>query len=112
MLDGDSYGRVFRKAERSKDQLFTVLFRSNGSREARLGLAISKKNTRLAAGRNRLKRLVRESFRQHKDKLAGLDIVVLNQRATHSADNLTLFASLQKHWTACQKKGQRTASGN
>ena len=112
MLDGVSYGRVFRKAGRSKDRHFTVLYRSNGSDEARLGLAISKKNTKLATARNRLKRLVRESFRQNKDQLAGLDVVVLNQRGTQTADNLTLFASLKKHWAACQKKGRGAASRN
>jgi ribonuclease P protein component len=102
MLDAESYGRVFKKAGRSKDKLFTVLYRSNKLQRARLGLAVSKKNCRNATGRNRLKRIVRESFRKHRGKLAGNDIVVLNQAGTHKADNKALFESLAGHWRRCR----------
>jgi ribonuclease P protein component len=105
MLDAASFGRVFKKARRSSDRLFTVLYRNNGGNQPRLGLAISKKNCRLAVQRNRLKRLVRESFRQHFQELAGMDIVVLNRRDSHKADNKALFESLAKHWHHCQRKG-------
>jgi len=81
--------------------MFTVLFRPNGKDVPRLGLAISKKHCRLASGRNRLKRIVRESFRQHQESLGGVDIVVLNQPAAQSADNQQLFASLERHWQRC-----------
>ena len=102
MLDKASYGRVFKKADRSKDKLFTVLYRSNKLKRARLGLAVSKKNCKLAAGRNRLKRIVRESFRKHSHELAGIDIVVLNQAGTHNAENKALFNSLADHWRHCR----------
>jgi len=69
---------------------------------ARLGLAISKKNCRHASGRNRIKRVVRESFRQHKMELTGLDIVVLNQPACRGAPNDSLFDSLARHWAKCR----------
>jgi len=82
--------------------MFTVLCRSNENKAARLGLAISKKNCKLATGRNRLKRLVRESFRAHKSELAGLDIVVLNQPAAARAANKVLTDCLEKHWQRCR----------
>ena len=106
MLDAASYGHVFKKAKRSRDTLFTVLYRDNSKRAPRLGLAISKKNCRLAVGRNRLKRIVRESFRQHQDVLPGIDIIVLNQAGTHKADNKQLFESLAGHWLRCQASGK------
>ena len=81
--------------------MFTVLYRSNGSQEPRLGLAIGKKNCRLSTGRNRLKRIVRESFRQHRQLLGGVDIVVMNQAAASRANNETLFGSLETHWKRC-----------
>jgi len=101
LQDSSAYSRVFKKAERSRDKMFTVLYRENGAPEARLGLAISKKNCRLAVGRNRLKRVVRESFRHHRADLAGLDVVVLNQPAAMRASNKALFDSLHKHWHRC-----------
>lgn len=109
MLDAASFGRVFKKARRSSDTLFTVLYRNNGRKRGRLGLAISKKNCRLAVERNRLKRVARESFRQHQQELTGLDIVVLNRRDSHKADNKALFESLAEHWQHCQRKGSDDA---
>ena len=104
MADGASYGRVFKKAGRRKDKLFTVLYRSNKLQRARLGLAVAKKNCKLAADRNRIKRIVRESFRKHQVELAGMDIVVLNQPGTHKVDNKALFLSLAGHWRRCPDK--------
>ena len=73
---------------------------------ARLGLAISKKNCRQATGRNRIKRIVRESFRQHQAELAGLDVVVINQPPCRSAANRDLFGSLARHWARCRTKAR------
>ncbi|MEL7185850.1 MAG: ribonuclease P protein component [Pseudomonadota bacterium] len=107
LLDAAAYGRVFEKATRSRDKLFTVLCRPNNDAVARLGLAISKKHCRRATARNRLKRLIRESFRHHQDELGGLDIVVLNQPSAKDAERLTIRESLVKHWQRCeQAKGQ------
>jgi ribonuclease P protein component len=92
---------VFKKASRSRDNMFTVLTTENHGHAARLGLAVAKKHCKLAVSRNRLKRIVRESFRQNRSLLSGLDIVVLNQPGTHKADNQALFASLAKHWNKC-----------
>jgi ribonuclease P protein component len=99
--DSSAYSGVFKKAERSRDKMFTVLFKENGESEARLGLAISKKHCRSAVGRNRLKRVVRESFRHHHADLSGLDVVVLNQPAAMRASNEVLFDSLHQHWQRC-----------
>ncbi len=102
LTDAPSVSRVFGKAERSRDKMFTILCRANENHEARLGLAIAKKHCRLATGRNRLKRVVRESFRQHKAELAGLDIVVLNRPAAAQANNDLLFRCLERHWRRCR----------
>jgi ribonuclease P protein component len=94
---------VFEKAGRSRDKLFTVLCRPNDEDVARLGLAISKKHCRRATVRNRVKRAIRESFRQHQVLLAGLDIVVINNPAAAGADKPTLAESLDSHWQRCRK---------
>ena len=108
MLDADSFQRVFKKANRSRDTLFTVLSRQNRRKGARLGLAISKKNCRLAVQRNRLKRIVRESFRSHKDRLGGLDVVVMCQAGASRASNRKLFDSLAAHWQKSRTAGSET----
>ncbi len=61
---------------------------------ARLGLAISKKKIRTAAARNRIKRLVRESFRLRCRNLSSIDIVVLAASDAQLAPSQTLTSSL------------------
>ena len=57
-----------------------MLARPNGATEARLGLIVAKKNVRLAVKRNRIKRVVRDSFRLNQQDLANLDIIFLARR--------------------------------
>jgi len=94
----EEFQRVFKRPERSADRFFTVLAIPNGKRQPRLGLAISKKTVRRAIDRNRVKRLVRESFRQHQQVIGGWDIVVMSRRAAAEADNEQLRRSLEVHW--------------
>jgi ribonuclease P protein component len=108
LLSAAAFDRVFKKATRSRDKLFTVLCRESKDEIARLGLAISKKHCRKASTRNRIKRVIRESFRQHPQQLAGLDIVVINQPAATMADNGAMNESLERHWQRCTKAKQKT----
>ena len=103
LLDAAAFGHVFDKATRSRDKLFTVLCRRNQTNIGRLGLAISKKHCRLATARNRIKRIIRESFRQHQVLLTGLDVVVINQPAATTATRQELTDSLDKHWQRCSR---------
>ena len=75
-----------------------MLYRASSGKPARLGLAVAKKHVRRAVARNRIKRLIRESFRRHRDLLEGLDIVVLVRPGVEKADNATLLAALNRHW--------------
>jgi ribonuclease P protein component len=92
------YSRVFDSASRSKDNSFIVLARANSKSVARLGLAVSKKHLRLAVQRNRVKRLIRESFREHQSALTGIDIIVLTQRNTLLKSTGELRESINAHW--------------
>jgi ribonuclease P protein component len=103
LLNAAAFGRVFKNASRSRDDLFTVLCRRNDTETARLGLAISKKHCRRATARNRIKRIIRESFRTQQELLAGRDLVVINQPGATTATNRELFESLEQHWRRCSK---------
>lgn len=50
---------------------------TNSKPQARLGIVVAKRNVKLAVDRNRIKRHVRESFRQQQQSMQGLDIVVV-----------------------------------
>ncbi|MEN8220394.1 MAG: ribonuclease P protein component [Pseudomonadota bacterium] len=98
LLKAQDYKYVFERPAKSTDPYLTVLARPNGRDFARLGLAISKKRLKRAVDRNRLKRLIRESFRHHQSHLAGLDCVVLAKNGVAQVNNHTLLLSLARHW--------------
>ena len=92
------YAFVFARPAKLADGTFTVLVRPNEIGHARLGLAISKKNIKTAVARNRIKRLIRESFRRHLSLLRSVDIIVLAKRGADKKNNQTVGRSLQAHW--------------
>jgi len=73
---------------------FLVIWLENGSR-ARLGITVSKK-VGCAVIRNRVKRYVRESFRQMRLPLPGVDINVVARRDAAAMDFSTVQRELEK----------------
>ncbi len=98
LLKAEEFSRVFDRPLRSRDRFFIVLARDNANAAPRLGLAISKKHARRAVSRNRIKRIIRESFRRHRVNLANADYVVMATAQADKASNRQLFSSLQRHW--------------
>ncbi len=105
------YKRVFGQARRSSDNLLLVLACDNNLPQARLGMAIARNRIPRASARNRVKRLIRESFRHHQQLLTGLDLVVLARTNLTHIDNQTLFQSLARHWQRHQHLKSRPAAG-
>ena len=87
-----------KKSKQTNDAYFSVLYSANKVNLSRLTLAISKKLCPLASKRNRIKRIVRESFRHNQNKLVGLDVIVINKVKTKTATNSRLVYSLDQHW--------------
>ena len=99
LLSSRDYQAVFQnKTSRSSDQRWTLLVYPNKLENARLGMAISKRVLKNAVDRNRIKRIVRESFRCHQQELSGLDIVVMCRSEVKQMANEELFNSLNTHW--------------
>jgi len=80
LLKPIEFKRVFQRSKRTADALFTILYCPNGMEQARLGMAIAKKNLNRAVDRNLVKRTVRESFRANQSHLSGFDMVVMCKR--------------------------------
>ena len=99
------FRRVFERPTVSADECFKVLARQNGPGNARLGLAVSRQVDRTATGRNRIKRVVRESFRRWSAISETVcDIVVLPRRQSASICNRTLSQSLKRHWLLLDRR--------
>ena len=98
------FDRVFSTPKRSGGRFFTVLAVPNACSESRLGLIVSRKVDRRAVGRNRVKRLVRESFRTHVWSAHGVDVVVLAKAGAASAPSDEVFNELRRHWRRVSRK--------
>lgn len=76
---------------------------------ARLGLAISVRAAGGAVARNRVKRLVRESFRAERERLPAVDIVVMARPGIGAQDNARVRASLSRHWERIAHRCKRSS---
>jgi ribonuclease P protein component len=92
------FKRAYAAGKRFGNEYFTANAQSNGLLWARLGMSIAARNLRRAVDRNRVRRLIRESFRAHQHQLPPLDIVIGARVATKGADAAALRAALEKLW--------------
>jgi ribonuclease P protein component len=68
------YREIYSKGQRLRGDHFSLIWRDNGQDEARLGISIH--GVRHAVRRNRIKRIIREFFRLHRQLIAPpIDLV-------------------------------------
>jgi ribonuclease P protein component len=101
----DDYQQVFKHCRhRLNNRWMTVLATPNQLPHPRLGLAISRKVARTAVARNRIKRVIRESYRHWQTSLGALDIVILGRIGVAAQSKKTLNESLEKLWIELNDK--------
>ena len=76
LTDKADFDRVFADNQRARTDSLLVMARPNAVGHARLGMIIAKRLLARAVDRNRVKRCVRESFRQVRAELPACDFVV------------------------------------
>lgn len=96
LLKKCDYDRVFAQAKKLATPEFIVLHHISALGDARLGLVISKRMLPKAHDRNRIKRLIRETFRT--TRLPAVDVVFLARHGLAGKENKTIIAGLGKIW--------------
>ena len=110
LLTAKHYKQVFTNPLKASSRNFTLLAVANNLEFPRLGLIVAKKNIRFAVDRNRLKRLIRESFRQNNQTLPQLDLVILPRRGSSELSNQVLFDQIESLWKKIARKSAKEAT--
>lgn len=98
LLTPKNFSFVFEQAIPAVSPYITVLARTNTQASARLGITVPKKKVRNAVDRNKIKRIIRESFRLQRHKLPNVDIIVIAKSGIADMDNHALTVQLEKLW--------------
>ena len=86
------FDRVFSEGRRISEPLLS-LHLLDGGQAARLGLAVSRKVDPHAVGRNRIKRAMRDAFRQNRSQLPPGAYVLVARVSAGKATNVELRAA-------------------
>ena len=103
LLTPGHFQSVFKNPIRFGSRHFTILITpthltDDSDKKNRLGLAIAKKRVKLAVQRNRIKRIIRESFRLNQHQLPAIDIVVMVKSGIDQLNNEIINQELEKIW--------------
>ena len=88
-----------------------LLAKPNHLDHPRLGMVVAKKNIRRAVARNRVKRVVRETFRQCQSKLVSepgsVDVIFLARKGLDELPAAEQTRLLEKSWRKLQQRLQQ-----
>lgn len=82
-----------------------LLYRKNDIGKARLGMAFSKRHIPKATNRNRIKRILRESFRCN--RLPSVDIIAVARHGLDGVSNPVLKSRLEHAWKKLNASQER-----
>lgn len=110
LLNSKSYDPVFKARQKISGRFLLLLYRENAITVPRLGVIVAKKNVKRAVARNRIKRLMRESFRLHQHDIGHFDVVLLAHKGADQATNDEIRKDLELKWSRLNCLNKQSAS--
>jgi ribonuclease P protein component len=92
------FDQLYARGKRLGNSHFGMTVHANVLGQARLGLAVASKPFGGSVPRNRIRRLIRESFRLRQHELPNVDMVVSARPGARQASAAELRASLDGLW--------------
>jgi ribonuclease P protein component len=112
LLTPTHFEYVFSNAIPAVSPQITLLARFNDEPNPRLGITLAKKRVKHAHDRNRLKRVIRESYRLQRHSLPNIDIVIVGKSGLDKLSNQELFLLLGKLWKKLATRCVKSQSGS
>ncbi|MGI3005052.1 ribonuclease P protein component [Shewanella algae] len=104
LLTPAQFKTVFTNPIKASSAEITLLAVPNEMQHPRLGLTVAKRHVKRANKRNRIKRVIRDSFRLNQHDLPPLDIVVLVRGGVLDMDNEQLRKLVEKLWRKLSRR--------
>ncbi|BBI01031.1 RNase P protein component [Buchnera aphidicola (Nipponaphis monzeni)] len=99
LLNSSQFSYVFQKPFKISNKELIILARKNILPYPRIGILIGCKSIKKAHDRNRIKRLIRETFRLSQNKLIAMDYIVIAKKKIKLLDNnIILITKLELLW--------------
>ena len=99
MAEKLNFDRVLSSSTVSEDKFFAIFYAPNKAPRSRVGVSTAKRIVNKATKRNKLKRLIKNSFSNDLKCEVGFDVVVrVKHQASRVADDKILLDSLTSHW--------------
>ena len=107
LLKRSDYLRLAKCGRRFYNRYFTVQVCHNDLERCRLGITVTRKVAK-ASGRNRLKRIAREYFRQNRQTLDGVwDINIIVRKEAADLPNKSVVAALESIFAQIAKYNKK-----
>lgn len=98
LLTPQDFARLRGISRRVGSRHFSAEVATNDRDGARLGLAVSRKVSKKAVRRNRIKRIARDSFRHVRAALPAVDILLIARTSADLEANASLRCELERLW--------------
>ena len=92
------FKNIFDQPNKISQKYVTILFKPNQKNYSRIGIIVAKRIAHHAHDRNRIKRIIKDSFRCHKVKLLGKDIIIIAKQPSKIIDKKTLRQGIDHLW--------------
>ncbi len=104
MLTPAQFKSVFSNPIKASSAEITLLAIPNSEQHPRMGLTVAKRYVKRANQRNRIKRVIRDSFRLNQHDIPHLDIVVLVRNGVMEMENAEINKLIEKLWRKLSRR--------
>jgi ribonuclease P protein component len=113
LLSPGDFSQVFDSTEfKASNRYLLILATPSKSGVSRLGFVIAKKHVKHAVQRNRVKRIIRESFRLNQHQIDNNDFVILARPGISDLENSEIREMIDSLWFKLRPSNAKRSNNN